>query len=231
MNSQYAQEVNFANRCDAGRRLAVRLREHRAEHPVVLGLARGGIPVAYEVARDLEAPLDVVVTRKIGAPGHRELAIGAVAPEATFLAEDTIAVLRAPKDYVERAIEVERAAVAERSERYRAGAPEIPIEGRPVILVDDGIATGSTVMAAIESVRQRGAARITVAAPVCAPETVPRLSQLADELVCLETPADFVAVGMWYQDFSPTTDDDVIALLRRARREREANHHPAQVSP
>ena len=231
MNRRQSKDLYFANRCDAGCQLAVRLRGHQAEHPVVLGLARGGVPVAYEVARELEAPLDVVVTGKIGAPGHRELAIGAVTPEATFLADNTIAALGASKDYVDRAIEAERAEAAERSELYRVGTPEIPIQSRPVILVDDGIATGSTVIAAVESVRKRGAAHIVVAAPVCAPETVPHLRKLADELVFLETPRNFVAVGMWYRDFSPTTDDEVIALLRRARRERQANFHPAHLNP
>jgi putative phosphoribosyl transferase len=231
MRARHAQEIYFANRCDAGRQLAVRLREHQAGHPVVLGLPRGGVPVAYEVARDLEAPLDVVVTRKIGAPAHQELAIGAVAPGATYLANDTISVLGVHQRYLERAIADEREEVAERSQLYRVGSSEISVDGRPVILVDDGIATGATMIAAIESVRKRGAAHVIVAAPVCASETAHRLGRLADELICLEIPADFIAVGMWYRDFSPTTDDEVIALLRRARREREAGFRPARPDP
>jgi putative phosphoribosyl transferase len=220
-----AKLVYFANRCDAGRRLAARLSDKRSEQPVVLGLARGGVPVAYEVARELEATLDVMVTRKIGAPRQRELAIGAVAPEATFLAEHTIHMLGVPNEYVEEAVRHERTEVRERSKRYRAGLAATSLENRPVILVDDGIATGATMFAAIESARNHGAARIIVAAPVCAAQTVPQIRELADELLFLETPENFIAVGVWYQDFSPTDDNEVVAVLKRAHLEREAHHH------
>lgn len=226
MNQKHSGPVYFANRCDAGCQLAACLSGKRSEHPVVLGLARGGMPVAYEVARELEATLDVMVARKIGAPGQRELAIGAVAPDATFLAEKTVFLLGVSAQYVEEAVQRERAEVRERSRSYRAGLAAAPLENRHVIIVDDGVATGATMVAAIRSVRKQGAASIVVAAPVCAAQTVPQLRQLADELVFIETPENFIAVGVWYQDFSPTTDDEVAALLKRAHLERDAHHHP-----
>lgn len=208
--------VVFPNRPEAGRRLGVRLIDRRPERPVVLGLARGGVPVAFEVARTLEAPLDVLVARKLGAPDRPELAIGAIAPGAKYLAQDLIHLLHVPRAYIARETAHQEREMDLRLELFREGRPAVRLAGRVAILVDDGIATGATVLAAIHSVRRQGAKRILVATPVCAAQTLPLLREQADEVVCLETPEDFIAVGYWYTDFSQTADEEVISLLRRA---------------
>jgi predicted phosphoribosyltransferase len=206
----------FANRREAGRRLAGLLTSYRAERPVVLGLPRGGVCVAYEVARELEAPLDVLVVRKLGAPGHPELAIGAVAPGVTVLDEETIRFLGVPRSYIEEVIQRERAEVEARVALFGGGAAP-QVRGRTAIIVDDGIATGSTALAALKAVRQLGAACAVVAAPVCSVQARDLLLREADDVVCGFVPPAFGAVGYWYEDFTQTTDEEVRDLLARAR--------------
>jgi putative phosphoribosyl transferase len=210
----------FKNRKDAGRRLAARLLQYKDEQPVVLALPRGGVPVAYEVAMALNAPLDVVVVRKLGAPGQPELGIGAVVggdyPQSV-LNEEVLRVLDVSDDYLKREVGTELQEIRRRQERYRSGHPPEPIEGRTAIVIDDGIATGGSVRAALRSVRRSGPKRLILAVPVAPPETVESLGPEVDELVCLSMPVFFHAVGQFYEDFSQTTDEEVVALLEAAR--------------
>jgi predicted phosphoribosyltransferase len=210
--------MRFTNRREAGRRLATLLSPY-ANRPdvIVLGLPRGGVPVAAEIAQALGAPLDVFLVRKIGAPHHPELAIGAVAEgDVQVLDRSLIAHLRIPETSVHEISRRERAELDRRQARYRPGRPAPQLRGRTVIVVDDGLATGATMEAAIRAVRQLSPARIVAAAPVGAPETCDRLGRLADEVVCVERPAHLEAVGLWYDDFSQTTDQEVLTLLNRA---------------
>lgn len=216
----------FANRCEAGRRLAARLERYRDQDPVVLALPRGGVPVGFEIAHALEAPLDVIVARKIGAPWQPELAIGAIAPGAKVVDEDLVRLFHVDPDYIEAATGREWRVIDERLAEYRQDRQPAEVRDRTVIVVDDGIATGATVLAAVESVRRQAPRLIVVAAPVCASETVPKVEAKADAVVFLDTPADFRAVGYWYEDFTPTSDDEVRRLLKRSRLEREAHFHP-----
>jgi predicted phosphoribosyltransferase len=209
----------FANRTEAGRRLAPLLDKYRDEHPVVLGLARGGVPVGYEVAQFLSAPLDVMVVRKLGAPWQPELAIGAVAPGVRFLNQSLIDLLMVSHQELETIIERENRELERRLEEYRGDRPQVDLAGRTAILVDDGIATGATILASAESVRQYRVRRIVIATPVCASDTMGKMRQHVDDVVCVEAVDDFGAVGYWYDDFSQTSDDEVIMLLRRAVRE------------
>jgi predicted phosphoribosyltransferase len=210
--------VGFADRRQAGTVLANRLRQFAGRSGVVLlALPRGGVPVGYEVARALGAPLDVFVVRKLGLPGHPELAMGAIASGGVrVLNEDVLesmAVSQAAIDAVTRAEELE----LERRERaYRDGRPLVPVEGRVVILVDDGLATGSTLRAAVLAVRRLHPARVVVAVPVGAWQTCQELRDVADDVVCAFTPEPFRAVGLWYADFSQTTDAEVRQLLALA---------------
>ena len=218
----------FLNRTDAGRRLAAELEGYRAQEPVVLALPRGGVVVAYAIARALDAPLDVLVARKIGAPGHSELAIGAVAPGATVLNERMVSYLDVSTGYLERAIAEETREIERRERLYRKGRPGLDVAGKTVILVDDGLATGATASAAIDSLRRRRPppARLVFAAPVCAPETATELRRKVDALICLHTPPEFGAVSLWYEHFAQTTDAEVLELLERARLERAAPPAP-----
>ncbi|MER6317133.1 phosphoribosyltransferase family protein [Streptomyces sp. NPDC001581] len=207
----------FAHRTDAGERLAGALRHLRGENPVVLGLPRGGVPVAFQVARALGAPLDVIVVRKLGVPYHRELGFGAIGEGGVrVISEDIVRSSRVrPEDLaaVERAEEAE---LARRARSFRGERPRVALAGRTVIVVDDGIATGATAAAACEVVRAQGAARVVLAVPVAPPDAVARLRTAADEVVCLSAPRAFRAVGEWYEDFSQTPDEEVVALLARA---------------
>jgi putative phosphoribosyl transferase len=206
--------MSFRDRAEAGRRLAERLEEFRDDEPVVLGLPRGGIPVAAEVARALGAPLDVVVVRKLGVPWHAELGFGAVGEGGiTLLNQELIDEIDVTPEEVRTVVATERASLQRRVERYRAGRAPIDIEGRTVILIDDGIATGFTVRAAIEVVRRRGAGRVVLAVPVAPPGMVEDLRRLADEVVVIETHEPFVAVGQFYVEFLQTSDEDVARLL------------------
>jgi putative phosphoribosyl transferase len=209
----------FRDRFDAGRQLATRLDHyaHRAD-VLVLALPRGGLPVAYEVARALDAPMDVFLVRKLGLPGHEELAMGAVASGGLrVLNRDVVDVLLVP-DRVIDAVAAEELRELERRERaYRDDRPPPDVSDKTVILVDDGLATGSTMRAAARALRQQKPNRLVVAVPVAAPETCDSLGQELDEIVCAITPDPFYGVGLWYQDFSQVTDDEVRDLLNRAR--------------
>jgi predicted phosphoribosyltransferase len=210
----------YRDRYDAGRRLAGKLERYRGEQPVVLALPRGGVVVGYEVATALDAPLDVLVVRKLGAPGAEEFAIGAIAPETTLLNAELIAELGIPRSYVAAVVGRERAELMRRERLYRGDRPMPEVQGRTAILVDDGLATGATAQAAVESLRRRGPGRIVFAAPVCSPDGAAALRAVADDVVCLDCPADFRAVGFWYADFTPTTDAEVIECLRAANTRR-----------
>jgi putative phosphoribosyl transferase len=210
----------FKNRQDAGRRLAARLLKYKDEHPVVLGLPRGGVPVAYEVATALNAPLDVVVVRKLGAPGEPELGIGAVADgdhPQSVLNEEVVRLLGVSDDYVNREVARELTEIRRRQESYRGGRPPERIEGRAAIVIDDGIATGGSVRAALRGVRRCNPMRLILAVPVAPPETVASLQPEVDEIVCLSMPVFFHAVGQFYEDFRQTTDEEVVERLEAAR--------------
>lgn len=211
----------FRDRRDAGVRLAARLERFRAERPVVVGMPRGGVPVAAAVARALNAPLDVVVVRKVGAPGNPEYALGALAEGGVHvLSHETARALGLSDADVQRLVsEVERA-LATQTARYRGARAPLEVKGRTVILVDDGLATGRSARAAIRSLHSRGATRVILAVPVAAPTSVAELRGEVDEIVCVEEPPDMWAVGLWYEDFSPTSDEEVAALLAELGHER-----------
>jgi predicted phosphoribosyltransferase len=213
--------VPFRDRTDAGRQVAARLSRF-ADRPgvVVLGLPRGGVPVAYEVARALHAPLDIFLVRKLGVPGHEELAMGAIASGGVrVLNEDVVQSLRIPPAAIDYVAAREQAELERRESSYRGGRPAPDVSGRVVILVDDGLATGSTMKAAVAALRQQNPARLVVAVPVAALPTCAELAGLVDEIVCAETPEPFYAVGTWYDDFAQTTDEELRRLLEQAARE------------
>jgi putative phosphoribosyl transferase len=207
--------MRFRDRADAGRGLAERLRRCRLEEPiVVVGLPRGGVPVAAEVARALGAPLDVLVVRKLGCPWQPELAMGAIGEgDVIVLNPGLIAAAGLGAEAVREVVRRERVELERRVRRYRGGRPPAPVEGRTVVLVDDGLATGSTARAAIRVLRGRGARRVVLAVPVAPPHAVQELRELADEVVAVETPEPFLAIGQFYADFSQTSDEEVARLL------------------
>lgn len=209
--------MDFRDRRDAGRRLGRHLAARDdIDDPVVFGLARGGVPVAADVAAALAAPLDVLVVRKVGAPGNPEYALGAVAEDdVTVLDESTVERVGAAHE-IDGIVAHERREVERRVERYRGGRPPTPVEGRTAVIVDDGIATGRSAIAAVRAVRNRKPARVLVAAPVGAPQSVAQVAEEADDVVCLDTPEAFFAVGAYYRDFGQTSDDEVAALLNEA---------------
>ncbi|MEU1309265.1 phosphoribosyltransferase [Streptomyces cinnamoneus] len=208
--------MRFIDRVDAGRRLAERLGHLRGENPVVLGLPRGGVPVAFEVARALAAPLDVILVRKLGVPYHRELGFGAIGEGGVrVIRSDIVRMSRVDEDDLVEVERSEEAELARRAERFRAGQPRVPLEGRTAIVVDDGIATGATASAACQVAKAQGAARVVLAVPVAPPDAAAEFRTQVDELICLSTPAAFAAVGEWYHDFAQTSDEEVIELLRR----------------
>ena len=206
----------FTDRREAGRVLAAALQPYAGRDDViVLALPRGGVPVAFEVATALDAPLDVFLVRKLGSPGHAELAMGAIASGGIrVLNDDVIKWLGISPDQIEAVAKREQEELARRDAAYRRGGPLPSLAGRVAILVDDGLATGSTMRAAVQAVRQQAPARVIVAVPVGAAETCQELRALADEVVCSRTPFPFSAVGLWYVDFDQTTDDEVSELLR-----------------
>ena len=208
----------FANRAEAGRVLGARLSAYvNRDDVVVLALPRGGVPVGFEVARMLAAPLDVFVVRKLGVPGYEELAMGAIATGGVrFLNTEMITVLGLADDVVDAITARELRELERRERRYRGDRPPPAVRDQTVILVDDGLATGSTMRAAIEALRRLEPARIVVAVPVADPTTCEEIAAEADEVVCARTPRQFRAVGLWYTDFSQTTDDEVRGLLERA---------------
>lgn len=208
----------FDDRTHAGRVLAEHLTEY-ADDPgvIVLGLPRGGVPVAYEVATALSAPLDVLIVRKLGVPGHRELAMGAIASGGVRVVNDELVrTLGIGRDDIEETARVEQAELEQREERYRRGRPPPDLEGRTVIVVDDGIATGSTMQAALTGLRQLGPAKLVVATPIASDTACAQLRGFADEVVCASTPSPFRAVGQGYRRFGQTSDAEVEELLARA---------------
>jgi putative phosphoribosyl transferase len=206
--------MRFRDRTDAGRQLAWRLHHDRLQAPVVVGLARGGVPVAAEVARALQAPLDVLVVGKLGCPWQPELALGALGEDGAMVLNPALiaGIGLAPHDLA-AVIGAERGELQRRRARYRGTRPAVPVAGRTVIMVDDGLATGATARAAVAVLRRRGAGRVMVAVPVAPPETVRALGGVADEVVALETPRAFLAIGQCYDDFTPISDQEVTRLL------------------
>ena len=218
MRSGMTTDLRFPNRHAAGVVLA-RYLEHLAgrDDVVVLALPRGGVPVAAEVARALHAPLDVFVVRKLGLPGHAELAMGAIASGGVrVLNEEVVEMCRLSAATIDAVTRAERGELERRERAYRDGRPRVPVEGRVVVLVDDGLATGSTMKAAVLAVRSLKPSRIVVAAPVGAADTCRALSETADEVICPAQPEPFAAVGLWYEDFSQTSDDEVRQILAAA---------------
>jgi len=210
--------MRFRDRSDAGRQLASRLLPLRGKDAVVLGLPRGGVAVAAEVARALDAPLDVIVVRKLGVPAQPELGMGAIGEGDTrVINADVVRYSGVSKADIKAVEQRERAELERRTKRFRGDAPREPLAGRIAVLVDDGIATGSTARAACQVARAQGAVRVVLAAPVAPPSARSILEGDADELVCLETPERFLAIGEWYDDFSQTRDEEVVSLLRAAR--------------
>ncbi|HVM78624.1 MAG TPA: phosphoribosyltransferase [Stellaceae bacterium] len=212
----------FRDRQEAGRLLAERLAGLRESLPVVLGLPRGGVPVAFEIAQALRAPLDVLLVRKIGVPWQPELALGAISdgeePEL-FIDEQLKTLLEIDEEYIADARKRAIAEIERRRTEFRAGQPAIDVSGRVAIVVDDGIATGATTRVALRALRRRKPSRVILAVPVAPPDSLAGLRSEADEIVCLEKPEDMGAVGLYYRDFRQTTDQEVTDLLARARRD------------
>ena len=209
----------FVNRHEAGRLLARKLLSYRGDREaVVLGLPRGGVPVAYEVAMALDLPLDVFMVRKLGVPGHEEFAFGSIAMGGTrFINNKVVRSLRMTDEMIAQVVESEELELARRESLYRAGWPDLDVKGKKVIIVDDGLATGSTMRAAVAALRKLGPKEIVVAVPVCAPDSCTILDNGIDTwCVCVQAPEPFYAVGLWYENFEQTTDDEVRFLLARA---------------
>lgn len=208
----------FKDRTDAGQQLAKALDEFAGnDNVVVLALPRGGVPVAYEVARALQAPLDVMVVRKLGVPGQRELAMGAIASgNIRVMNEGIVNQLAIPQKAIDKVVEEERIELERRERLYRGSESRYPIEGKVIILVDDGIATGATMRAAIAAINQQQPKQLVVAVPTAALDSCQRISDEVDRMVCLSTPEPYIAVGCWYRRFSQTRDDEVTQLLQKA---------------
>jgi len=208
------------NRVAAGRQLALAIKK-TGEDAIVLAIPRGGVVVGFEVAKSLGVALDVIVTKKIGAPDNPELAIGAVAEDGTFFVDDDlVSRLYVSKEYIREEVEKQRQEIQRRLFRYRGNEPYPGLKGREVIVVDDGVATGATLKAALRLVRSKGAKNVTVAVPVGPPDTISELEEYADDVVCLLTPEPFYAIGQFYTDFSQTSDEQVTELLRLSRKNR-----------
>jgi putative phosphoribosyl transferase len=210
--------MRLRDREEAGQRLAAALLQYRDEAPLVLALPRGGVPVAYEVARALDAPMDIWIVRKVGVPGHTELGLGAVAEGGhVFLSQEIMRYVGLSSETVTAAARSEAAEVERRVRQFRGDRPAPAVEGKTVILVDDGIATGGTVRAAILALRAQRARKIVLAVPVAAADSIEELRPEVDDVVCLLAPSDLYAIGLWYEDFRQVSDDEVQALLERAR--------------
>ena len=230
--------MRFRNRSDAGQRLADRLEHLRGKDAVILGLPRGGVPVAAEVARALAAPLDIILVRKLGVPAQPELGMGAIGEsDARVINPDVVRYAQVSEAQMAEVERRERAELQRRAQRFRGGAPHEPLAGRIAVIVDDGIATGSTARAACQVARAMGAASVLLAVPVAPPGADVGMRGDADEVICLEMPGRFLAIGEWYEDFAQTSDEEVIALLRAARarqaeqgRERPADEAEEQVT-
>ena len=221
--------LRFANRREAGAELASRLRHYAGRNDVViLALPRGGVPVAFQIAEELDAPLDIFLVRKLGMPGHQEYAIGAIASGGVrVLSDEVIRLYRIPDSTIEAIAAEEQQELERREREYRKGAALISLRDRVVILVDDGLATGSTMRAAVRAVRQHHPARVVVAVPVGAAETCREFADITDETICARTPEPFSAVGLWYVDFSQTTDAEVQLLLREHASRRGVGVRPS----
>lgn len=220
----------FENRREAGERLAKALLSLKSRSPVVLALPRGGVPIAVEVARALAAPIDLLLVRKIGAPGHRELAVGAVVDGERMdfvVNEDVLEMLGLSVEYVKAQAAQEVEEIERRRRLYLTGREHVEVRDRTVIVVDDGIATGATIRAALRGIRRRGPAHLVLAVPVAPPDTIASLRHEVDEIVCLETPEPFGAIGYFYRDFRQVSDDEVRELLDRAA----AEHRSATATP
>jgi len=214
------RKAEFRDRQEAGQRLAAELTHLKEDRPVVLALPRGGVPVAFEIAKALSSPLDLLMVRKLGAPGHAELGIGAVVDGSDpqiVLNDEAMEIIRPSSDYIQAEMERQLAEIERRRASYFADHDPTPVAGRMVILVDDGIATGGTVRVALKALRRSSAARVVLAIPVAPRDTLDSLHDDADEGVCLATPPDFHAVGLHYENFDQTTDAEVIRCLREAR--------------
>jgi putative phosphoribosyl transferase len=210
--------VFFPDRVEAGKQLAKALAGHAGGNGLVLAIPRGGVVVGYEIAQALHLPLDVIIPHKLGAPYNAELAIGAIAEDGSAVLDDNlIAYLDISRDYIAQESERQKKEIERRLRLYRQNMPSSDFKGKDVIVVDDGIATGSTMKAALLSVKNRGARTITVAIPVGPPSTIRELEKRADDVVCLYMPEDFQAIGQFYDDFSQTSDDEVIELLKKNR--------------
>lgn len=215
--------MTFRDRREAGRQLAEALKSYRTRRPFILAIPRGGIVVGYEVAVGLDAPLDVVVPRKLRAPYNPELAVGAVADDGSvYLDSPLVSSLRIPEEYLKEETATQLDEIRRRVALYRGARPQPALAGHAVVVVDDGIATGSTMIAALRAVRGMGPAAVVAGIPVAPPEGAESLRGEADEVVCLYTPTLFYAVGQFYEDFAQTTDDEVVFLLRRREQEIEA---------
>lgn len=215
--------TRFRNRLDAGRKLAAKLAAYAGEDPIILALPRGGVPVGYEVARALRAPLDVWVVRKVGVPWHPELGVGAVCEGGyLYLSREILTQVGLSEEELSRVIERERAEVEQRVRKFRGNRPPPQLRGRTVILVDDGIATGGTVRVALRALRAEEPDKLVLAVPVAAPDILDALAPEVDRIVSLLAPRDLYAIGLWYEDFQQVTDDEVVHLLERARDQRGA---------
>lgn len=213
----------FRDRVEAGKRLASALADFAGKDAIVLAIPRGGVVVGFEVARVLDVPLDVIIPRKIGAPDNPELAIGAMTEDGTIILDESLVkYLRVPEDYVHGESERQKLEIERRLKLYRGDVAYPSLKNRDVIIVDDGIATGSTMKAALASIRKRGAKIIVVAIPVGPPSTIRELEKEADRVVCLYTPESFYAIGQFYEDFAQTTDEEVISLLRLSKQKKTA---------
>jgi predicted phosphoribosyltransferase len=211
-------QPHFRDRTDAGEKLAARLTAYRDDpRVIVLALPRGGVPVAYPVARALRAPLDVFLVRKLGVPGHVELAMGAIASGGVRVLNDTVVnALKIPQSVIDAVAGQEQQELERREQAYRGGRPRPDLQGKVCILVDDGLATGASMHAAVAGLRAQDPAKIIVAVPTAAPETCEMFESEVDAIICAITPEPFYGVGMWYADFAQTTDEEVKRYLRRA---------------
>jgi putative phosphoribosyl transferase len=213
--------VYFGDRVEAGKRLASALTDFAGEKAIVLAIPRGGVVVGYEIAKVLNLPLDVIIPRKIGAPDNPELAIGAMTEDGTIILDDNLVTyMGVPQEYIKEESERQKSEIERRLKKYRENEPYPDLKGCDVIIVDDGIATGSTMKAALASVRNRGARTVTIAVPVGPPSTIKELKKEADRVVCPYTPEYFQAIGQFYTDFNQTTDEEVIQLLKQSKQRR-----------
>jgi predicted phosphoribosyltransferase len=215
--------IVFQDRQEAGKQLAARLQDYRGkENLLVLALPRGGVTVGFEVARELRCPLDVLIVRKIGCPGNPELAAGAISETGTrVFNEDVISMQRISQEYLDGETERQRLEIVRRLTAYRGGETIGSLAAKTVLLVDDGVATGATMKAAVATLKREGLAKLVVAVPVAPPSTAREIAPTVDEWVCLDTPARFAAVGQFFRDFTQVSDEEVVALLRRAKVKRQ----------